>query len=102
MRANPQAGVSSLLAANPGLVSSFQLAAVRATLPAFFPAGSGHPWGYQDPTQWNAYGQWMLSQHLITNTAALARRRRTTSWPELGRRRAGWGSGPRAGGPGRS
>jgi putative hydroxymethylpyrimidine transport system substrate-binding protein len=72
VRANPQAGVSSLLAANPGLVSSFQLAAVRATLPAFFPAGAGHPWGYQNPAQWNAYGQWMLGQHLITNPAALA------------------------------
>jgi putative hydroxymethylpyrimidine transport system substrate-binding protein len=71
VRTNPQAGVASLLAANPGLVSSFQLAAVQATLPAFFPAGNGHPWGYQDPTQWNVYGQWMLAQHLISNPAAL-------------------------------
>ena len=72
VRANPQAGVSSLLAANPGLASSFQLDAVKATLPAFFPANSSHPWGWQDPSQWNAYGQWMLKQHLITNPNAVA------------------------------
>jgi putative hydroxymethylpyrimidine transport system substrate-binding protein len=72
VRANPQAAVSNLLSANPGLVPSFQLSAVRATLPAFFPAGGSHLWGYQDPTQWSAYGQWMLNQHLISNPAALA------------------------------
>ncbi len=70
VRANPQQGVANLLAANPGLDKSFQLQAVQATLPAFFPAG-GHPWGWQDPAQWNAYGQWMLNQHLISNPAAL-------------------------------
>ncbi len=70
VKANPQAGVASLTAANPGLDKSFQLAAVQATVPAFFPP-AGHPWGWQDPAQWTAYGQWMLSQHLITNAAAL-------------------------------
>ena len=70
VRANPQAAVNNLLAANPGLVAGFQLAAVKATLPAFFPSG-GHPWGWQDPNQWNAYGQWMINQHLISNPAAL-------------------------------
>lgn len=70
-KANPQAAVASLTAANPGLVKSFQLQAVQATLPAFFPTG-GHPWGWQDQTQWSAYGQWMLAQHLISNPAALA------------------------------
>ena len=41
-------------------------------MPAFFPSGSAHPWGWQDPVQWNAYGQWMLKNHLITNPAAVA------------------------------
>ena len=53
-----------------GWSAGFQLAAVKATLPAFFPSG-GHPWGWQDPDQWNAYGQWMINQHLISNPAAL-------------------------------
>lgn len=71
VRANPQAGTSSLLSANSGLDPSFQAAAVRATLPAFFPSDPSKPWGWQDPTQWAAFGQWMLHEHLITNPNAL-------------------------------
>jgi putative hydroxymethylpyrimidine transport system substrate-binding protein len=71
VRSNPQAGVANLVRMNPGLDSKFQLAAVRATLPAFFPADPTRPWGWQSQTQWNAYGQWMLDHHLISNAAAL-------------------------------
>jgi putative hydroxymethylpyrimidine transport system substrate-binding protein len=70
VRTNPQAGVSNLLRANPGLDAKLQTASVKATLPAFFP-GSGHPWGWQDQTQWNAYGEWMMGQHLIANPNAV-------------------------------
>ncbi len=70
-RRNPQGAVSSLLAANPGLDRSFQLAAVKATLPAFFPSNPSRPWGWQDQTQWNAFGQWMMNEHLISNPNAL-------------------------------
>jgi putative hydroxymethylpyrimidine transport system substrate-binding protein len=69
-RSSPQASVGSLVAANPGLDRKLQLASVQATLPVFFPGG-GRPWGWQSPTQWNVYGQWMLSHHLITNPQAL-------------------------------
>ena len=72
VRSDPKAGVANLVGANPGLDSKFQRAAVRATLPAFFPSNPSNPWGWQDPVQWNAYGQWMLSNHLITNPAAVA------------------------------
>jgi putative hydroxymethylpyrimidine transport system substrate-binding protein len=71
VRSNPQAAVNMLVKANPGLDPKLQLASVRATLPVFFPAGS-HPWGYQDPTQWTAYGDWMLSHHLISDPNAVA------------------------------
>ncbi len=71
VRRDPQAAVNSLLAANPGLAPGFQLAAVKATLPAFFPANPYERWGWQDPTQWNAFGQWMLAQHLIVNPDAI-------------------------------
>jgi putative hydroxymethylpyrimidine transport system substrate-binding protein len=70
-RADPAAAVDALLKANPGLGRQLQQAAVKATLPAFFPAG-GQPWGWQSPTRWNAYGQWMLSNHLISNPQAVA------------------------------
>jgi putative hydroxymethylpyrimidine transport system substrate-binding protein len=70
-RQDPSSAVQDLVKASSGLDQKLQLASVRATLPAFFPAGA-HPWGWQDPTQWNAYGQWMLNHHLISTPAAIA------------------------------
>jgi putative hydroxymethylpyrimidine transport system substrate-binding protein len=72
VRSNPAGAVASLVRANPGLDAKLQTASVRATLPAFFPSNPSHPWGWQDPVQWNTYGQWMLTNHLISNPAALA------------------------------
>ena len=69
-RRAPTTAVDSLVRANPGLDRSLQLASVSATLPVFFPS-SGKQWGWQDPAQWNAYGQWMLSHHLISNQNAV-------------------------------
>ncbi len=71
VRRNPQAGVSSLVQASSGLDQKLQLASVKATLPAFFPAWAGKPWGWQDQAQWNSYGQWMLKNHLISNPNAV-------------------------------
>ena len=71
VRRNPQAAVTNLVHASPGLDPKLQLASVRATLPAFFPSNSADPWGWQDPNQWNAYGQWMLSNHLISQPNAV-------------------------------
>jgi putative hydroxymethylpyrimidine transport system substrate-binding protein len=70
-RANPSAAVANLVRANPGLDSKLQTASVNATLSAFFPANSSEPWGWQDQGQWNAFGQWMLANHLISNPAAV-------------------------------
>ncbi|MGH2869971.1 MAG: ABC transporter substrate-binding protein [Solirubrobacteraceae bacterium] len=72
VRSNPQAGVSSLVTANPSLSAKLQLASVRATLGSYFPSGAGLPWGWQNQRQWTAYGQWMLAHHLITNPATVA------------------------------
>ncbi len=71
VRRDPTAAVHNLVQANPGLDPKFQLASVKATLPAFFPANPGNPWGWMDPTQWNSYGQWMLNEHLITGVNAV-------------------------------
>jgi putative hydroxymethylpyrimidine transport system substrate-binding protein len=70
VRSDPQAGIASLIKANPGLNLKLQTASVKATLPAFFPTGN-HPWGYQSTTAWNAYGEWMLTHHLIANPNAV-------------------------------
>jgi putative hydroxymethylpyrimidine transport system substrate-binding protein len=65
LRRNPETGVRPLLAANKDLDRGLQLASVRATLPAFFPSGANKPFGYQDPRQWEAYGNWMYAHHLV-------------------------------------
>jgi putative hydroxymethylpyrimidine transport system substrate-binding protein len=70
VRADPQTGIQNLLRANPGLDAKLQRESVRATLPAFFPRG-GRPWGWQDQTRWNAYGQWMMGQRLISDPNAV-------------------------------
>jgi putative hydroxymethylpyrimidine transport system substrate-binding protein len=65
LRRNPALGVRPLLAANKDLDRGLQLASVKATLPAFFPTAAGKPFGYQDPGQWAAYGNWMYAHHLL-------------------------------------
>jgi putative hydroxymethylpyrimidine transport system substrate-binding protein len=71
VRADPQAGVDALVRANPSLTTKLQLASVTATLPSFFPAAANLPWGWQDQKRWNAFGEWMLHQHLIKNAATI-------------------------------
>ncbi|MBV9714167.1 MAG: ABC transporter substrate-binding protein [Solirubrobacterales bacterium] len=71
VRRGPQAAVANLVRQNPGLDPKLQLASVHATLSSFFPANSSNPWGWQDQSQWNAYGEWMLSHHLISNPNAV-------------------------------
>jgi putative hydroxymethylpyrimidine transport system substrate-binding protein len=71
-RRDPAAAVANLVRANSSLDKRFQTAAVRATLPAFFPSDANQPWGWQNPVQWNTYGQWMLRNHLISNPAAVS------------------------------
>jgi putative hydroxymethylpyrimidine transport system substrate-binding protein len=70
VRRDPASAVQNLVRANSGLDSKLQLASVRATLPSYFPTGN-RPWGWQDATQWNAYGEWMMSHHLISNPDVL-------------------------------
>lgn len=71
VRRDPRAGVANLVKASPGLDPKLQLASVQATLPVFFPSNSANPWGWQNPSQWNAYGQWMLTHHLISDPNAV-------------------------------
>jgi putative hydroxymethylpyrimidine transport system substrate-binding protein len=63
---NPETGVDALLKADPGLDRGLQTAAVKATLPVFFPKDSSEPFGWQDPTEWNAYEEWMRENGLLT------------------------------------
>jgi len=58
--------VDALLKANPDLDADLQAAAVKATLPVFFPAGDKKPFGWQSPREWNAYGNWMYANKLLS------------------------------------
>jgi putative hydroxymethylpyrimidine transport system substrate-binding protein len=83
LRKNPQAGVDALLKADKGLDPELQEAAIKATLPVFFPVeparedraapslapqtNSGDlPWGWQEPVEWAAYERWMRAENLLT------------------------------------
>jgi putative hydroxymethylpyrimidine transport system substrate-binding protein len=70
-RRDPEAAVANLVHASSGLDSKLQLASVRATLSSFFPSNPSEPWGWQNQTEWNAYGQWMLSHHLVSDPNAV-------------------------------
>ncbi len=74
VRANPQAGVDALLKANPRCrPSSSRRASPRPCRRSSPPAD--RPWGWMTTSQWTAYGQWMLRQHLISNPATIVGRR---------------------------
>jgi putative hydroxymethylpyrimidine transport system substrate-binding protein len=66
LREDPASGVDALLAANGDLERGLQEAVVRATLPVFFPEDDARPWGWQEPREWQAYGEWMLRNELVT------------------------------------
>jgi putative hydroxymethylpyrimidine transport system substrate-binding protein len=70
LREQPQAGVDALLDADPGLDRGLQEAAVKATLPVFFPEDAERPFGYQDPAQWAAYERWMRDSGLLKQPQA--------------------------------
>jgi putative hydroxymethylpyrimidine transport system substrate-binding protein len=65
LRANPEIGVNALLKVDPGLDRGLQTAAVSATLPVFFPSNRDKPFGWQEPSEWDAYGRWMYANKLL-------------------------------------
>ena len=67
LQRDPQAGVDTLLEAIPDLDRGLQVAAIKATLPVFFPEDAERPFGYQDPAQWTAYERWMRDSGLLKN-----------------------------------
>ena len=66
LQRDPAVGVDALMKAAPDLDRGLQAAAVKATLPVFFPKGGEHTFGYQDPAAWDAYGRWMQQNGLLT------------------------------------
>jgi putative hydroxymethylpyrimidine transport system substrate-binding protein len=66
LREDAAPGIDALLDAAPELDRGLQEAAVKATLPVFFPEDDARSWGYQDPADWQAYIDWMEDEELLT------------------------------------
>ena len=76
--------VDPLVQANPDLDRGLQLASVRATLPAFFPADRTRPWGWMDFGTWATFGRWMQDQGLLKQPPATAKAMTTEFLPGEG------------------
>jgi putative hydroxymethylpyrimidine transport system substrate-binding protein len=66
VRADPQVGADALTAADRDLDPALTLAQVRATLPVYFPDNRAYPWGFMNADEWKAYGQWMVTNRLVS------------------------------------
>jgi ABC-type nitrate/sulfonate/bicarbonate transport system substrate-binding protein len=73
LRENPETGVGALLKVDPGLERGLQTAVVSATLPVFFPTDKARPFGWQEPSEWDAYGDWMFESRLLKKQPDAAR-----------------------------
>jgi putative hydroxymethylpyrimidine transport system substrate-binding protein len=64
VRANPAAAAKLIVAANPDVELKLQQASIEQTIAATQPSG-GHPYGWQDPNAWAAFGAWMFAHGLL-------------------------------------
>jgi putative hydroxymethylpyrimidine transport system substrate-binding protein len=67
VRANPAAAAKLVQNANPSLEPKLQLDSIERTLAATEPTEADEPYGYQNPTQWAAFGQWMYAHGLLAH-----------------------------------
>jgi putative hydroxymethylpyrimidine transport system substrate-binding protein len=67
VRANPAAAAALVVKANPPLEEKLQLESIKQTLPATQPANTNNPFGWQSPTAWAAFGNWMYSHRLLSH-----------------------------------
>jgi putative hydroxymethylpyrimidine transport system substrate-binding protein len=64
LRRDPNAAIDGLLKANPDLDPALQRASLKVTLPLFFPP-KDKPFGWHDPSQWDAFSAWMKDNQLL-------------------------------------
>jgi putative hydroxymethylpyrimidine transport system substrate-binding protein len=65
LRKDPDSGIDPLMRANRDLDRRLQEASVKATMPVFFPADRAQPFGFMNPAEWAAYGDWMARNRLL-------------------------------------
>ncbi len=66
---DPDAGVRALLEANPDLDPELQREVVEVTLP-LFEAPAGEPYGWQEPEQWTAFGDFLAEAGIVEEPVA--------------------------------
>ena len=66
VRADPAAAAELVVKANPSLQHKLQLESIRRTLPAAQPP-PGKPFGWQNPTAWAHFAEWMYSERLTNH-----------------------------------
>ncbi|TMK70400.1 MAG: ABC transporter substrate-binding protein, partial [Actinobacteria bacterium] len=59
--ADPAGATKDILDAGKGLDPQTTAAEVRKTLPLLLPHGTGHPYGYMDPAQWQKFAQFFAN-----------------------------------------
>lgn len=64
LRQDPSDALQALLDENPDLDPELQRQAVGVTLPLFEPP-PGEPYGWQDPEQWEAFGQFLQERGIV-------------------------------------
>jgi putative hydroxymethylpyrimidine transport system substrate-binding protein len=64
VRDDPSVGADALLKADKGLDRGLQEAAIKATIPVFFPKPD-EPWGWMEPVDWANYERWMRANGLL-------------------------------------
>jgi putative hydroxymethylpyrimidine transport system substrate-binding protein len=65
VRNDPAAAVSLLLRANPSLQAKLERTSIERTLLATQPTRASKPYGWQEPSAWAHFGQWMYEQGLL-------------------------------------
>jgi putative hydroxymethylpyrimidine transport system substrate-binding protein len=65
VRANPAEAASLIVKANPSLEPKLQLESIKKTLAATVPQEAGKPYGWQSPSAWSSFANWMYSHALL-------------------------------------
>ena len=66
---DPEAGIRALLEANRDLDPELQREVVEVTLP-LFEAPAGEPYGWQEPEQWTAFGDFLAEAGIVEEPVA--------------------------------
>jgi putative hydroxymethylpyrimidine transport system substrate-binding protein len=68
----PDAGLDPLVTANPDLDRATQAAQLQATLPVLQPV-DGRPYGWMEPSEWDAFARWMQQEGQLKDGAVVQR-----------------------------